>query len=72
MGSNFGEVIFRMALSRMEMSLGEIRRIREEIYDGGALDVAERHLEEAIEYLTLARDNAAGELGFTPKDSMPT
>lgn len=54
------------------MSLGEIQRIRSEIYNGDSLDIAERHLEEAIEYLTLARDNAAGELGFTPKDSMPT
>lgn len=66
------EAFFRMALSRMQLAVDEITRIRAEIYDCGSLLEAERHLHEAISHFMIGRDAAAGEFGFQPHESMPT
>lgn len=72
MSNRDAETFFRMALSRAKMTLEEVKRIRSEIYDCGALGAAEDCLEDAVAHLTLGRDAAAGEFGFVMKDSMPT
>ncbi|OQW34492.1 MAG: hypothetical protein A4E20_10760 [Nitrospira sp. SG-bin2] len=72
MSKKDSESFFRMALSRMQLALTEIQRIRVEVYDCPSLEEAEKSLEESIGYFILGRDVATGVLGFTPHESMPT
>jgi hypothetical protein len=66
------ETAFRSCLSKMQISLDEVKRIRGEIFDTPSLEAAQNLLEESVSHFTLGRDSAAGEFGFIPRETMQT
>lgn len=65
------EAAFRMTLSGMRHALREVERLHN-LYDCDALNACADNLHEAISRFTIARDAAAGEFGFIPRETMPT